>query len=41
MGSSAGAVKQYKKSKIKWKKELKALRKQNKMLASIAKKSGL
>ena len=34
------AVKQYKKSKNKWKNDMKALNKQNKILYSIAKKSG-
>ena len=40
MGSRAEAVKQYKKSESKWKKELKALKKQNTIIYSIAKKSG-
>ena len=40
MGSRAEAVKQYKKSESKWKKELKALKKQNNMLFRISKKSG-
>ena len=44
MGGPAGirnhAVQQYKNSENKWKKELKAPKKQNKMLYSIAKKSG-
>ena len=39
MGNRTGAVKQYKKSENKWKKELKSLKKQNKMLYSIANKS--
>ena len=34
-------MKQYNKSESKWKKDLKALNKQNKMLFSISKKSGL
>ena len=38
---SKNAVKQYKKSENKWKKELKDLKKQNKMLYSIANKSCL
>ena len=41
MGSRADIVKQYKKSKNKWNKELKYIKKQNKILFSIAKKSGL
>ena len=41
MGSKTDYVKQYKSSKIKWNKELKALRNENKMLYSIVKKSGL
>ena len=41
MGSRAEYVKQYKKSKSKCKKYMKALKKQNKMLFSIAKKYGL
>ena len=41
LGNKDEAVKQFKKSKNKWKKELKSLKKQNKMLYSIAKKSGL
>ena len=36
----AEAVKNCKKSESKWKKEVKAQKKQNKMLFSIAKKSG-
>ena len=40
MGSRDEAMKQYKKSGSKWKKELADLKKQNKMLYSIAKKSG-
>ena len=40
MGSRDEAVKQYKKSESKNKKEIKTLKKQNKMLFSIAKKSG-
>ena len=40
LGSNSGAVKQYKNSKYKWKKELKALMKQNKILYSISKNSG-
>ena len=39
VGSRDDTVKQYKKSEKKWNKELKALKKQNKMLYSIAKKS--
>ena len=39
VGSRANTVKQYKKSE-KWKKELKSLRKQNKMLYTIVNKSG-
>ena len=39
-GSRNHAVQQHKKTKKKWKKELKALKKQNKMLYRIAKKSG-
>ena len=38
LGNRSNAVKQYKKSKRKWKKELKALKNQNKMLYRIAKK---
>ena len=41
VGSSTDTVKQYKKSENKWKKELKALKKQKNMLYSIAKKSRL
>ena len=41
LGNKYKAVKQFKKSKNKWKKELKALKNQNKILYSIAKKSGL
>ena len=40
MGSRDEAVKRYKKSESKRKKELKALKKQNNMLFSIANKSG-
>ena len=40
LGSRSDAVKQYNKSKHKWKKSLKSLKKQNKMLYSISKKSG-
>ena len=40
IGSRNHSVQQHKKSENKWKKELKALKKQNKMLYSIAKKSG-
>ena len=40
LGNRADAVKQYKKSEHKWKKYLKLLKKQNKMVYSIAKKSG-
>ena len=40
MGSRNDAVKQYKKSENKWKKELKYLKNQNKMIYSIANKSG-
>ena len=40
MGSRTDAMKQYKKSENKWNKELKALKKQNKIICSIAKKSG-
>ena len=40
MGSRYEDVKQYKKSEIKWNKYLKALKKQNKLLFSIDKKSG-
>ena len=40
MGSRTDSVKKYKKSENKWKKELKALNNQNKMLYIIAKKSG-
>ena len=39
MGSRAEVVKQYKKSKNKWKKDLKPRRKQNKILYSISKKT--
>ena len=38
--SRTDAVKQYNKSEKKWKKDLKYLKKKNKMLYSIAKKSG-
>ena len=41
LGNKDEAVKQFKKFKNKWKKELKALKKQNKTLYSIFKKSGL
>ena len=41
LGNKYEAVKQFKKSKNKWKKELKALKKQNKIMYSISKKSGL
>ena len=40
MVNRADTVKQYNKYKNKWKKNLKALKKQNKILYSIAKKSG-
>ena len=40
MGSRTDAVKQYKKSEKKWKKELKSIKKQKNMLYSISKKSG-
>ena len=40
MGSRSEDANQYKKSLNKWKEELKALSKQNKMLYSISKKSG-
>ena len=40
VGSRTDTVKQYKKSENKWKKDLKYLNNQNKMLYSIAKKSG-
>ena len=40
MVSRSKAVKQYKRSKSKWKKELKVLKKQKKMLFSISKKPG-
>ena len=40
MGSRTDAVKQYHKYEKKWKKDLKALKKQNKIIYSIAKKSG-
>ena len=39
IGSSNHVVKQHKKSENKWKKELKALKKQNKMIYSISKNS--
>ena len=39
LGSRSDAVKYYKKSKNKWKKYMKDLRKQNKILYSIANKS--
>ena len=39
MGNRAEAVKQYKKSENHWEKELKDLKKQNRILYSIAKKS--
>ena len=41
MGSRAKAVKQYKRSDNKWKNEFKSLKKQNKILYIIAKKSSL
>ena len=40
IGSRDDTVKQYKKSEKKWKKELKYLKKQNKIIFSITKKSG-
>ena len=40
LGNRADAVNQYKNSEHKWKKELKALKNQNKMLYSIAKNFG-
>ena len=40
LGNRADSVKYYKKSEHTWKKELKALKNQNKMLFIIAKKSG-
>ena len=40
LGNRADVVKHDKKSEHKWKKELKALKKQNKILYSISKKSG-
>ena len=40
LGDRDDAVKHYNKSEHKWKKEMKALKKQNKMLFSIAKNSG-
>ena len=40
VGSRYKSVKKYKKSKYKWKKDLKSLRKKNKILYRIAKKSG-
>ena len=40
LGSRDDATKQYKNSEHKWKKELKALKNQNKMLYSIARKPG-
>ena len=40
VGSMSDTVKHYKKSANKWKKDLKALNKKNKMLYSIANKSG-
>ena len=40
MGSRYGSVKQQKRSESKWKKELKALKKQNTIIYSIAQKSG-
>ena len=39
--NSNDAVKHYKKSELKWKKELKSLKNKNKILFSIAKNSGL
>ena len=41
MGSRDESIKQYKKFEIKWKKELKDLKKQNNMIFRISKKSGL
>ena len=41
LGNRYTAVKQYKKYKNKWKREMKALKKQNKMIYIITKKSGL
>ena len=41
LGDRDSAVNHYKKSEQKWKKYLKALKKQNKILYSISKKSGL
>ena len=41
MGSRADTVKGYKKPKNEWRKNMKALKKKNKMLYSISKKSGL
>ena len=40
LGSRTDAAKQYKNSEHKWRKYLKSLKKQNKMLYSISKKSG-
>ena len=40
LGDRADTVKHYKKSEQKWKKELKSLKNQNKMLFRIAEKSG-
>ena len=40
MVNRTNAVQHYKKSENKWKEELKALKKQNKIIYSIAKKSG-
>ena len=40
MGSRAEDVKQYKKSENKWKKDLKGLKKYNKILHSITNKTG-
>lgn len=40
LGNRDDSVKNYKKSEHKWKRELKSLNNQNKMLYSIAKKSG-
>ena len=40
LGNRADALKQYKNSEHKWKKELKSLNNQNKNMYSIAKKSG-
>ena len=40
MGNSADTVKKYKTSEKKWKKDLKYIKKQNKIICSISKKSG-